>query len=239
MKICKFCMIVALIAGLTPSAVVAQPTDIRVLLTEHNHVAVLRSDGSRKSLTGGDRPKSLPRWSPDGSLIAYLELPLDHEDLMTLVVMTSVGAPISRIGVHTAGKTGLRYLESLVWAGNARILVGGEINPSTSEYLEYGIGRQRPLADVWVDGQDIAASPDGEHLATAEGAIHWARGDVASSQLKIDGKPVFTPVRSTAVSCPFRPGRLTARPSPRWHKQRRRDKASSSPVPMGATRPRR
>jgi YD repeat-containing protein len=168
--------------------------NIRVVGISNGQVVVVSSDGSSHNLTyAGDR-KYRPVWSPDGSMIAYLESTPSSVALSRLVIMRVDGSVIAKALVHPVGdpssNTDIRYIESLRWAGNKKIVLSGGINPSTVEYIEFRVGNPSATNDFMADGFQVDYSRDGNHSAVVAGSVHWALGDAPSPTLTIDGKPV-------------------------------------------------
>ncbi len=165
------------------------------------HGDVVAAAGSRLVLLRGNNPaeflgddgiaKYLPCWSPNGHLVASLEVE-DRSIALARVAVWDVStkAPVATWLVHpTSGdgsNSGLRWITGIQWAGDSSVVVSGPLNPSTREYVRFGLDRRNPIDDFDADGFQVAFSSDGRHVAAVEGSVHWELNPVSPPQLLVD-----------------------------------------------------
>jgi hypothetical protein len=128
-------------------------------------------------------------------MIAFIEPAKPLEALGRLVVIDEKGTEISESLVHPISPDGgnltsMRFVESLEWFGDQALVVGGSINPSTSEYLVFDVSSRRLVYEFYSDGAAPAFSTTGKDLAYTSGCPHFSPLEQCDWKLFLDGKPL-------------------------------------------------
>lgn len=154
-------------------------------------IEVVRSDGtSRRSFASSSEWRVQPRWSPDGSLIAFLGR-----------TATSCGVPgaLSRVYVIRPDGTGERILgdvpsDSLIsWSPNGRWVAAMD-NDSYRSLTLLGTMGQSPVRFDTTASPGFSWAPDGEHVAFARGGVlHIGATDGSERRLAPGFGPDWSP----------------------------------------------
>jgi Tol biopolymer transport system component len=139
-------------------------------------IHVVDADGRNDVvLAGGPGAQLEPRWSADGTRIAFLTQPAGGEPF-ALAVMRSDGADL-----RTYPGPGVSNTDSFAWTPDGEALVYARAATQGLVRLDLASGRQQRLTAM---GANPAVSPDGKRLAFAAGGecrdrlgIYLARAD--------------------------------------------------------------
>ncbi|MGH8307845.1 MAG: TolB family protein [Gammaproteobacteria bacterium] len=183
-----------------------------VILKKNSDIYLSVGSGPMVRLTHDGIPKSYPRFSKDGSMIAFIEKS-DRAALDMILVINRQGRELYRVYIHPeqavgaqaadSGFGGMRYVEEMEWLNNSRIVVGGDINPSTSENLIYDLPPHGLPEEFNPEGGETY-SPDGKHFAYEDGMPHFTPADEQMPTLNVDNKAVYPTSHSqiTFISAP-------------------------------------
>lgn len=144
--------------------------------------------------------KELPVWSKDGTRIAYIEKNGDAEKLSKLVVIDPQGQVMSSAKIKPVApgeiRSGMRYVESVEWISNSKIVVAGGVNPTTTEYNIVDMSSGKTVNEFFDDGSGASFSPNGQHFAYVTGAPHFTPASYRLPTFKVDGKSVSIATQS-------------------------------------------
>jgi TolB protein len=172
----------------TPARIVFQsdrngPYDLYSMSTDGSDVRRLTNSGPRSTVgTKHERGAIRPRWSPDGTRIAYTQIDYGAQ-LDRLVIATSAGATVARLRAHTANGA---------WSPDGKTLAltcvpsANASDPDAYEQLclASGIGRGvTAFVDLGQTTQPPTWSPDGMAIA--------ASGFRSSEPALLDDQPVL------------------------------------------------
>lgn len=149
---------VVIVAVLSTSATWAQ-IGRKVAFIKDNDLFVSGQDVSiARQITTDKRPKWQPRWSPDGTKLAFLTRGA-REGLTArfpvIRIVTAAGEEVAEIFIPGA-ESGVshfspqRGIDTIGWSTNNRIYFGGTLNPSISEYLVTTIGDDVRASDMYL-----------------------------------------------------------------------------------------
>lgn len=103
--------------------------------------AYIARDGASQTLriSPGESTKSMPKWSPDGKRVVYLDPSAERDRVGSLVVVDTRGAVLGRYPISTraadgARIEGMRFVERIGWMDNSHIFAEGSVNPHAGEY---------------------------------------------------------------------------------------------------------
>lgn len=137
----------------------------------------------------------LPVWSRDGTRIAYIDEADPASALAMLVVIDQHGQVQSRIAIKPIVKgevpSGMRFVESLEWIGNDRVVASGSVNPSSTENLVFDLLTHSVVGEYIDDARGAAFSPDGRHVLLVDGSPHFAAAGTHAPALRLDGQEVL------------------------------------------------
>jgi WD40 repeat protein len=185
--------ILSALAGLGLGAP-APDRDIKAVYINGSELFILPSlDGQARQVTRDGTEKSLPVWSQDGSLIAFVEGADSDEILGDVVVISSDGNPLNRAKLRRDSLDGMRFIESLEWINRDDIAISGSVNPSLTETVVLNLKTQAMQGGIFDDGPGADFSPDGSHVAYASGSPHFTPEGRRQPALNIDDKRVFPP----------------------------------------------
>ena len=174
-------------AGIVRGALVAGPAGGRIV-----------------PLVQGGQGRSLPVISPDGTRIAFIQATDKSVALDDLVVVARDGHELARAHIEpvieNTAYAGMRYVEAVRWISPTRVVVSGSINPSTSQYYTIDASTGAMLDDFTDDASRPAFSPDGRHVVVLGESPHFTPADERQPVLLLDGKPIWTPAKGTALA---------------------------------------
>lgn len=121
----------------------------KVCFIKGGQVYVANADGSGAiKVSTGDAKKAMPKWSPDGQRIVYLDTEAKPNSLGELVVVDAKGSmlgryPVSTISADGTRIEGMRFVERIGWMDRFRLFAGGSVNPYSGEFrtIEIGSGK--------------------------------------------------------------------------------------------------
>jgi hypothetical protein len=135
--------IVLMVAAGWAQAVALAGGPTRVVFVRRNEICTANDDGSNlQQLTSDSKRKQMPKWSPDGTEIAYLtdgDMSANPKSRAKIEVITVEGkrvgtAPVLVTMPDGTEVGGMRWVESIGWFDAQRIFAEGEINPYTGEF---------------------------------------------------------------------------------------------------------
>jgi len=116
----------------------------RLVLVRNNEIYIANADGSNlRQLTSDGKPKRIPKWSPDGTEIAYLtngDMSADPKSMAKIEIISPSGthlgtAPVLVTMADGTGVAGMRWVESIGWFDAQHVFADGECaNPHVSEF---------------------------------------------------------------------------------------------------------
>lgn len=127
---------VSLLQGLGLSA----PHVVKVCFVKDGQVYVANADGLQARRVSTDEGvKAMPKWSPDGERIVYLDTKREPNSLGVLVVVDVNGSAVGRYPVSTVAADGteiggMRFVESIGWMDSSHVFAEGSANPHAGEY---------------------------------------------------------------------------------------------------------
>ncbi len=128
-----------------------------------------------------------PRWSPDGTLIAYAnDFRLRENDVVSEIVVRRV-SDLSTQRIPLSLEDGVKDVSQLGWRDEHTLWIEGHVNPRAAVYYEWDVRSGRRTRETL--GTSFAYSPDRTHLAYI--AHDPAPGSTAPSALMLDGEPVY------------------------------------------------
>lgn len=120
-----------------------------VTFIKAGQVYIAREDGSSASrISPGDSVKAMPKWSPDGRRVVYLDSRPGPHSLGLLVVADTRGTVLSTYSVSTMAAdgteiAGMRFIENIGWMDNAHLFAEGSVNPHVTEYRTIDVASGR------------------------------------------------------------------------------------------------
>ncbi len=200
-------MVLMLALMLVSAGAIAAGDQIDTVIVTNNEIYLSVGSGPMVRINHDGIRKGYPRFSPDGSMIAFIEKS-DRPAAGMVVVINRQGRELDRVYVHPQQAVGaqeadpsligMSYVEQMEWLNNSRIAVRGGINPSTSENLIYDLP-PHGLPTQFTDDGGVSYSPDGRHFAYENGMPHFTPVDEQMPTLNIDYKPVY-PTSHTQVT---------------------------------------
>lgn len=191
MKMIVICLF--LMAQSTPETMVS---GIKAVYIQNKEIVTRLVNGSPQFLTNDGLRKSLPVWSKDGMMIAYLKDVNQQVALGDLVVIADNGKILTHVlikPVASGQPRMMKYIESVEWLTDSRIAVSGSVLPSLYEVLVIDLPSGKVIADEQVDGPGIFYSPDGQQSAYEVGMPHFSPESSWKPEFVVNDKMVFPP----------------------------------------------
>ena len=122
--------------------------DSRVVFVRDNEIYTANEDGSSlRQFTSDGKPKQMPRWSPDGTEIAYLtsgDMSANPKSRAKIEIITAGGkrvgtAPVLVTMADGSEVVGMRWVESIGWFDAQHIFAEGSVNPHVDEFRTINI----------------------------------------------------------------------------------------------------
>jgi len=132
---------------LRPAHVTGASPDGKVAFIRAGRLYTANADGSAVRVLPTGKAAEHPKWSPDGSRIAYF-VPADAGDEGTwgsLIVIAASGEriatlPVERVAPNGTPVAGLRGVETIGWLDATHVFAEGSANPYALEYRSIDIG---------------------------------------------------------------------------------------------------
>jgi len=193
MKLLQTILIPLLLIVVSTRVALAEGDDIQIVFVHGNELfASFGLDGQLRQLTHDGIPKSLPVWSKDGSLVAYIAAVDREKALGNLVILDTTGKVLDNILFRgPSGSGGMRFIESLEWVTRHQIALNGTVNPSLTETVVVDLSTHTDQGGIFDDGPGADFSPAGDHFAYASGSPHFTPESLREPELDIDHKRVF------------------------------------------------
>jgi hypothetical protein len=114
-----------------------------VVFIRNNEIYTARGDGSGlRQLTSDSKPKQMPKWSPDGTEIAYLTsgaMSADPKSRWKIEAISGDGkhmgtGPILMTMADGTEIVGMRWVDFIGWFGVNQVFAKGHVNPYAGEF---------------------------------------------------------------------------------------------------------
>jgi len=135
--------IALMIAAASAQALALAGGESHVVFVRSSEIYTANEDGSSlRQLTSDGKPKQMPKWSPDGTEIAYLtsgDMSANPKSRAKIEIITADGkhvgtAPILVTMADGSEVGGMRGVESIGWFDTQRVFAEGSINPYSGEF---------------------------------------------------------------------------------------------------------
>jgi hypothetical protein len=193
MKTC--CCISLLIAQAVLGRGPADTTAPKVVFVKGTEVFSVSADGAGLTqLTKDGRAKWLPRWSQDGTRIAYLGEASTALAQLTLIASDGERLAEFRIHPNEIPTSGMRFVEDLEWLDGTRVMYGGSANPWNCVWVVLDTRSGKEVEGLLGTCETLVRSPDGKSTA------YWApegmgvSADERREGLQINGVDVYPAV---------------------------------------------
>ena len=136
-------VIALILAAACSQAPASWAGDSRVVFVRDNQIYTASEDGSNlRQLTSDRSPKQMPKWSPDGTEIAFLtdgDMHADPKSLAKIEVITVDGKHVGTAPVLVTMPDGTEVLgmggvESIGWFDAQHVFAEGGVNPYVEEF---------------------------------------------------------------------------------------------------------
>ena len=141
----KLCMIL-MIAFDLKNALASASAPPWVVFIRNNEICTARGDGSGlRQLTADSKPKQMPKWSPDGTEIAYLtsgDMSGNPKSRAKIEVITTDGkhvgtAPVLVTMPDGTEVGGMRWVDSIGWFDPQHVFAEGSVSPACIGFSNY------------------------------------------------------------------------------------------------------
>ncbi len=108
-------------------------------------VYIANGDGSAMSrISPGAERKAMPRWSPDGKRVVYLDTGASRESMGSLVVVDTRGVvlgtfSVAKVAADGTRIDGMRFVEKIGWMDDSHVFAEGSVNPHAEEYRKIDV----------------------------------------------------------------------------------------------------
>lgn len=132
--------LLAVVLSLTPKLGLAAARPGMVTFISDGQVYVGTEDGSEMlRISSGDSRKAMPKWSPDGGRIVYLDSRAEPHSLGSQVVVDVLGAvlgsyPVATVAPDGTPIEGMPFIRQIGWMDNFHLFAEGHVNPYAAEY---------------------------------------------------------------------------------------------------------
>lgn len=137
----RWCLQFGMAAALLVAAMTANlPPGSKIVFVKDKEIVTANADGSeQKILTHDGVAKESPKWSPDGTKIAYASPSANPKALAVIHVITADGKQVNQIPVLTELPdgtiiAGMHSVDESGWFNSSAIYVSGIENPRYAEY---------------------------------------------------------------------------------------------------------
>jgi hypothetical protein len=188
----------------------------KVVFLRNHQIFSANEDGKEvKQITADAVPRYHPKWSPDGSRIAY-ELDgnsdADPKTHVVLGVMTEAGTSAARVPVFATQddgtlRLGMRFVEESGWFSNHDLYASGSANPTTEELRQIEISptghEKHGFLGEWFSICPGHGSAEGKVVNLSELPHFTERTDVT---FKLNGKSFYPQTGSLSIHSVFSRG---------------------------------
>jgi dipeptidyl aminopeptidase/acylaminoacyl peptidase len=137
-----------------PKVVFVKGTEIYSASLDGSNITQLTKDGLRKDL---------PKWSPEGSRIAYMAASSNPFGEFTLI--TSTGKRLARFPLLSEGERGMRWIEGLDWLDGNHVVFWGSANPWNCTEVAVDVMKGDGVFGHLGTCRTFVRSPDGKSTA--------------------------------------------------------------------------
>lgn len=156
------------------------------LQVTNNEIWVMGEGRASAQLTNDGLPKRDPKWSPDGSKIAYASLCREAKSgCPQVIVISPDGTRLTELPGVDLGNS----IDGFDWLSNERIGIDAHVNPSLGEYRIVDLSTARVVANYL--GFWFTPSPDRKWIAHVGFMPHFAPQYAHNYYLQIDGKTIY------------------------------------------------
>jgi hypothetical protein len=130
----------------------------RVVFVRNNEIWTASEHGSSlRQLTSDGKPKQMPKWSPDGTEIAYLtsgDMSANPKSRAKIEIITTAGesvgtAPVLVTLADGTEVAGMRSVDSIGWLDPQHVFADGSVNPYVGEFrtIDVATGKMGGLGE--------------------------------------------------------------------------------------------
>jgi len=166
-----------------PKVVFVKGTEIYSASLDGSNITQLTKDGLRKDL---------PKWSPEGSRIAYMAASPNPFGEFTLI--TSTGKRLAHFPLLSEGERGMRWIEGLDWLDGNHVVFWGSANPWNCTEVAFDVTNGDGVFGHLGTCGSFVRSPDGKSTAYWGPEGMGFSSDERRESLYVDGVDVYPQV---------------------------------------------